>query len=249
MAASNMRLTNIPVLLILGACASAPIFAHDPITTQLVWNREISRIIYNRCGSCHHTGGSAGDVDLMTYKDARPWAKAIKEEVLERRMPPFAAVKGFGPVKDENALTQEEIHLIADWVEGGSPEGDDPKLLPKMPDFHDAKNGPAVAAKAASSSGASDKQAAPQLIADGTLPITQAVTLTGARPSMMAEGASVQAVVQKPDGSIEPLIWIYDYKPKFDRTYDFEKPVTVPAGSKIEVYPAGGGSLAFVVKK
>ena len=42
---------------------------------------------------------------LMSYQVARPWAKAIKEEVLERRMPPFAAIKGFGVVKDEDALT------------------------------------------------------------------------------------------------------------------------------------------------
>ena len=83
----------------------------------------------------------------MTYQEARPWAKAIKEEVLERRMPPFAAVKGFGPVKEENALTQEEMHLIADWVEGGSPEGDDPKLLPKMPEFNTPAAAPNVASK------------------------------------------------------------------------------------------------------
>ncbi len=60
----------------------------------------------------------------------------------------------------------------------------------------------------------------------------------------MAEGASIQAVIQEPDGSIKPLIWIYDYKPKFDRAYYFEKPVTLPAGAKIDVYPANGGTLS-----
>ncbi len=74
--------------------------------------------MYDRCATCHHDGGQA--FSLMNYQAARPWAKAIKEEVLERRMPPFAAVKGFGPVKEENALTQEEMHLVADWVEGGA---------------------------------------------------------------------------------------------------------------------------------
>lgn len=241
----KMSFTKVLTILLLALGCASVALAHDPITTQLIWNREISRIIYDRCGSCHHDGGEA--FSLMTYQEARPWAKAIKEEVLERRMPPFAAVKGFGPVKEENALTQEEMHLIADWVEGGSPEGDDPKLLPKMPEFNAPAAAPNVTAKAAGS-GALDK-AAPQLIADGTLTLKDPVTLIGARPGTMAEGASIQAVIQEPDGSIKPLIWIYDYKPKFDRAYYFEKPVTLPAGAKIDIYPANGGTLALLLKK
>jgi len=185
----------------------------------------------------------------MTYKDARPWAKAIKEEVLERRMPPFAAVKGFGEIKDDSAMTQEELHLIADWVEGGSPEGDDPKLLPPMPDFKTPAAGksPNLAAKT-TGAGAVNSSAAP-LIADGTLTLKEPTTLIGARAGTLAEGASVQAVAQKPDGTVEPLIWIYDYKPKFDRAYYFQKPLPLPAGTKIDVFPAGGGTLALLPKK
>jgi hypothetical protein len=220
--------------------------AHDPITTQITWDREISRIVFNRCASCHHDGGSSS-ISLMTYQEARPWAKAIKEEVLERRMPPFAAVKGFGEIRDEGALTQEELHLIADWVEGGAPEGDDPKLLPKIPDFTTSAAASPVAAKASGSSALG--KPASQLIADGTLTLKEPVTLIGARAGTMAEGASIQAVVQKPDGSIEPLIWIYDYKPLFDQTYYFEKPLALPMGSKIDIYPANGGTLALLLKK
>ena len=236
---------RLSVIFVLGLGGAGVALAHDPITTQITWNREISRIVYDRCATCHHDGGQA--FSLMTYQVARPWAKAIKEEVLERRMPPFAAVKGFGPVKEENALTQEEMHLIADWVEGGSPEGDDPKLLPKMPEFNAPAAAPNVAAKTAGS-GALDKSA-PQLVADGTLTIKDPVTLIGARPGTMAEGASIQAVIQEPDGSVKPLIWIYDYKPKFDRAYYFEKPIMLPAGAKIDIYPAKGGTLALLVKK
>jgi hypothetical protein len=221
------------------------LLAHDPITTQITWNREISRVVFNRCGSCHHDGGSA--FSLMTYQAARPWAKAMKEEVLERRMPPFAAVKGFGEVRDEGALTQEELHLIADWVEGGSPEGDDPKLLPKTPVFSAPAAGPGVTAKVGGS-GALGKST-PELVAEGTLTLKEPLTLIGARAGTMAEGASIQAVVQEPNGSIEPLIWIYDYKPKFDQAYYFDKPLTLPAGSKIDIYPASGGSLALLLKK
>lgn len=88
---------KLTIVLSLGLAGPVIAVAHDPITTQITWNRDISRIIYNRCASCHHDGGEA--FSLMSYQVARPWAKAIKEEVLERRMPPFAAVKGFGQSK------------------------------------------------------------------------------------------------------------------------------------------------------
>ena len=68
--------------------------AHDLITTPITWSREISRIVYARCASCHHEGGRA--FSLMTFKDARPWTVAIREEVLRRTMPSWGAIKGYG---------------------------------------------------------------------------------------------------------------------------------------------------------
>src|SRR5689334_22698499 len=114
-------------LLFVCACNA---FAHDPITTKLTWSREVSRIVYKHCATCHRDGGTA--MSLLTYQDARPWAKAIKEEVLERRMPPWGAVKGFGQFEHDQGLTQEEVSVITDWVEGGAPEGD-PKYYPEKP--------------------------------------------------------------------------------------------------------------------
>ena len=239
MAATHSTMRNsllIPILCTVGAGEAS---AHDPITTQITWNREISRIVYNRCAVCHHEGGRA--FSLMTYQVARPWAKAIKEEVLERRMPPFSAVKGFGLVKDGGALTQEEMHLIADWVEGGSPEGDDPKVLPKTPDFSALANVSSGATPSSSGSGT-------PLIDEGSVILKQPVRLIGVRAGKLAEGTSIQAVVEQPNGSVQPLIWIYDYKLKFEQTYFFEKPITLPAGSKIDLYPQGSGSLAFLAK-
>jgi hypothetical protein len=173
----------------------------------------------------------------MTYQEARPWAKAIKEEVLERRMPPFSAIKGFGELRNDRAITQEELHLIADWVEGGSPEGE-PSLMPKAPDFSVPAADPA------------DKppKTGAELVVDGRLELTHPETFVGARAKSLADGASVKAIAQLPDGVIEQLIWIYDYKPKFDQIYYFSKPLSFPAGTKIETYPAGG-SLALLTKK
>src|SRR5438105_68430 len=103
--------------------------AHDPISTGLTWSQEISRIVYNRCATCHAKGGNA-PMSLLTYADVRPWATAIKEEVLNRRMPPWGAVKGFGDFREDASLSQEEIMRIADWVEGGAPEGNSIYLPP-----------------------------------------------------------------------------------------------------------------------
>src|SRR4029077_253455 len=101
--------------------------------TPPTWNREISRLVYDRGASCHRDGGTA--FSLMTYQDIQPRAAAIKQAVLARRMPPWGAVKGFGDFKNDQGLTQEQIELITDWVEGGSPRGNNPNALPAPPKF------------------------------------------------------------------------------------------------------------------
>jgi hypothetical protein len=73
-------------------------------------------------------------MSLATYEDARPWAKAIKEEILEKRMPPWHAVKGYGEFRNAPPLAQREVDLIVNWVEGGAPKGED-KDLPAGPLF------------------------------------------------------------------------------------------------------------------
>ncbi len=76
---------------------------------------------------CH---GEKDSIPLMTYEQARPWATSIKEEVLNRQMPPWQAIKGFGEFKGDRGLTQEEIETLSGWAEGGAPEGN-PKFLPE----------------------------------------------------------------------------------------------------------------------
>jgi len=218
------------VLLIVGAVWM--LSAHDVFSTKITYSREISRLIDKRCASCHHEGGSS--FDLTTFEQARPWAKAIKEEVLERRMPPFAAVKGFGDLRDDNALTQEEIHLIADWVEGGSPEGER-TLLPKDPVF----GPPAIR----------PMKTGAELVVDGSLTLKQPMTFAAIRSRTLMEGCSIKVLADRPDGTIEPLIWLNNYKPKFDRTYYFRTPLNFPAGTRIMTYPAGIGTISLLAQK
>ena len=94
---------------------------------------KISRIVYERCASCHREGGTS--FSLMTYQDAQPHASAIKDAVLSRRMPPWGAVKGFGNFRNDQGLTQEQIALVTDWVEGGITRGNNPNALPPVPKF------------------------------------------------------------------------------------------------------------------
>src|SRR5579863_5644098 len=115
-------------LLLLASCYAAQ--GHDIITTSITFDRDISRIINNHCASCHHPDGMA--FSLMTYADARPWAVAIKEEILRRRMPPWGAIKGFGEFRNDQALTPEEMERIVSWTDGGVPEGE-PKDMPPPP--------------------------------------------------------------------------------------------------------------------
>ncbi|MFY9611030.1 MAG: cytochrome c [Blastocatellia bacterium] len=105
-------------------------FAHEPITTKVRFNKEVVRVLQRNCLGCHHTGGLA--MSLAAYDEARPWAKAIKEELLEKRMPPWHAVRGYGEFRNAPTITQREIDLIVNWVEGGAPKGDD-KDLPDGP--------------------------------------------------------------------------------------------------------------------
>lgn len=206
--------------------------AHDVITTKITFSKEISRLIYKRCATCHREGGSA--FSLLTYDQARPWAKAIKEEVLERRMPPWEAVKGFGEFRDDRGLSQEELETISSWVEGGAPEGD-PKYLPALPKLT-AWQDPAT-----------PKGSSEVLLADGAK-LAASSQVLAIRAKNLQAGASVQIVAVRPDSSIEPLLWIYQYKPEFHRTYYYAAPLALPAGTKIEMSPPGSGTIELFTK-
>jgi hypothetical protein len=195
--------------------------AHDVITTKITWAKEISRLVFKRCATCHHEGGST--FSLMTYDEARPWAKAIKEEALERRMPPWEAVKGFGEFRDDRGLTQEELETISSWVEGGAPEGE-PKYLPPVPKFESWQDP------------AAPKGSSEVIVADGAK-LAARSQVVAIRAKNIKPGTSVQIVAVRPDSSVEPLLWIYQYKPEYHRTYYYVAPIALPAGTRIEMSP------------
>jgi hypothetical protein len=98
--------------------------AHEPITTKVTFNKEVVRILKRNCLACHAPGKIKSDIPLTTYEEARPWAKAIKEEVLEKRMAPFQAVKGYGSFVHDYTVPKREVELLVSWIEGGAPRGE-----------------------------------------------------------------------------------------------------------------------------
>jgi hypothetical protein len=76
-------------------------------------------------------------MSLVKYEEARPWAKAIKEMMLEKHMPPWPAVEGYGDFLNTPTLSQQEVTQVVDWVEGGAPIGEMSEL-PSEPIYTDA---------------------------------------------------------------------------------------------------------------
>jgi len=95
--------------------------SHNPVTTTVLFNREVSKILNAKCAQCHRSGGMA--MPLQTFEQVRPWAQAIKEEVLARHMPPWFAEEGYGAFANGGELTARERDFLISWIEGGTPEG------------------------------------------------------------------------------------------------------------------------------
>lgn len=203
---------------------TAAAWAHDPITTKLTWSKEISRLFIKRCITCHQPGGAA-PFSLANYESARPWAVAIRDEVSNRTMPPWGAVQGFGDFRDAGSLSQEEISLIIDWVNGGAPEGD-PQFTPQgLPNLYV----PPVAS-------------GHPILIRGTLTLTQAVRLVGLRPVQLPDGAEARIVLEQVDGAIEPLVWIRNWKNRFAHDFVFRVPLEARPGARVLILGAPAGA-------
>ena len=103
----------------------------DHLAPSVTFSRQIVRIFQSSCQRCHRPGQGA-PMSLMTYAEVRPWAKAIKAAVTNKKMPPWAADPAIGEYVDDPSLTDDQIAMIARWVDAGAPEGDSAKLPPPL---------------------------------------------------------------------------------------------------------------------
>ena len=110
------------------AAAGAPPPPSGPVT----FTKDVASLLAARCAACHQPGGAA-PFSVLTYGEVRPWARAIRQAVRTRSMPPWKPEPGYGgPFLGERRLDDAEIDLIARWVDDGAPEGN-PADLPPTP--------------------------------------------------------------------------------------------------------------------
>ena len=128
-----MKLTALVLLI-----ASAVAFGANTGAKSVTYTKDVAPIMMNRCVGCHRPG-EAAPMAFTSYKETRPWAKAIKSAVVTRKMPVWLADPAHGEFRNDRRMSEREIATIASWVDAGAPEGD-PKLLAKMPEFTDGWN-------------------------------------------------------------------------------------------------------------
>lgn len=207
--------------------------AHDRITTKVTWDREISPIVQARCAGCHSPRGRS-TIPLTTYQEARPWAAAIKEEVLARRMPKWNAARGYGDFANDPSLSPFEIALVVAWVDGGAPEAGNKTNASSPSDFP-----PSVSPGLAFSAPA---HATTRTV---TLPCgDRAVTgrLLAVTPKLDPDG-SLGIAALLPGGRQEILAWIRHYDPQYPTTYWLRTPLVMPGGSRLRTEGSGRCAL------
>jgi hypothetical protein len=94
------------------------------------FTKDVAPIFQAKCEACHRPD-SIAPMSLMTYQQARPWARSIKARVAEHQMPPFQIDRTVGVTKFKNddSLSEAEFNTILKWVDAGAPQGD-PKDMP-----------------------------------------------------------------------------------------------------------------------
>src|SRR5439155_12351199 len=97
----------------------------------VTFNKNVLPILQARCQSCHRPGEVA-PMSFLSYQTTRPWAKAMKAAVIERKMPPGGLDPRYGHFVENFSLSQTEIDTIAKWADAGAVEGDPKDALPPV---------------------------------------------------------------------------------------------------------------------
>ena len=118
----------IPVGILSAATTTTP-------AVSVTFSKDVAPILQKNCQTCHRPG-EAAPMSFLTYEQVRPWAKAIREAVLKRVMPPWQADPHYGSFRNDRSLSQADIDTVVSWVNGGAPQGD-PKDLPAPAKFED----------------------------------------------------------------------------------------------------------------
>ena len=228
-----MRLVAVTVGLGIAFAVASGLRAHERITTTVTWDREISAIVKTRCVTCHRDGGRA-PMSLATWAEARPWARAIRHEVMTRRMPIWHAARGYGDFANDPSLSPFEIALVIAWVDGGAPRSFVPRGSPaiRLPGPPEAPLIPTAGASAPPSSTAVREVVVP--CGDSQAPTGR---LLGLRPELVEHG-SARVTATLGNGQAESLGWFRDFAADFVTTYWLRTPLTLGSGTRIHAATA-----------
>ncbi|MCA1587001.1 MAG: cytochrome c [Acidobacteria bacterium] len=124
-----MRLVAAALFALGAVSAASSQVPPDTATRPITFVADVAPIFHKHCISCHRAGEMA-PMSLVTYAESRPWAKAIRNQVVERRMPPWFADPAIGHFANDIRLSDRDVDVIARWVGEGAPRGDGPEPTP-----------------------------------------------------------------------------------------------------------------------
>jgi hypothetical protein len=112
--------------------------AAEPAERVVTFSKDVAPIFQQKCQECHQPN-SIAPMSLITFREARPWARSIKDRVQTRQMPPWHIDPAVGVqhFKNDMSLSQAQIDTIVEWVDGGALEGDPAALPPAKPPVTD----------------------------------------------------------------------------------------------------------------
>jgi hypothetical protein len=122
------------IILLMLAMALCVALTVEAAPAQVTFSKDVAPIFQAKCQVCHQPN-SIAPMSLITYQDARPWARSIKERVASRQMPPWHIDPSVGVqhFKNDMSLTDEQVDTIVRWVDGGAVQGDPKDLPPAKP--------------------------------------------------------------------------------------------------------------------
>ena len=128
----TQRLVLATVALIL-AGGALPATAQTADTNDVTFAREVAPILQRSCQACHRSGSMA-PMSLVTYQEVRPWARAIREKVSTRTMPPWHIDRtvGIRDFANDISLSDAEIDAVVRWVDAGAPLGNPADMPPPI---------------------------------------------------------------------------------------------------------------------
>src|SRR5206468_1972271 len=136
---SGYLTSSVSAFAVAAALSLAPVPADaQSVDGAVTFAKDVAPILQAKCQDCHRAGSMA-PMSLVTFEETRPWARAIKERVSTRQMPPWHIDRAVGVQKFKNdmSLSDEQVATIVRWVDDGAVQGDPKDLPPPRPPVTD----------------------------------------------------------------------------------------------------------------